>query len=290
MIVGFLLLTILCAGGVYFAFPRSKLTALCIALVYVCIVFYVLFINLPSAIQRSAESIAANQPYCISLPHLHRPVGQSLDLTLLRARGNKFTPHLLLWVKEPEGAIPYNWSYKKRRFERNFRIEVIQNCILRQGFLKTLKLPKPGAHFVMGKDTYIFPPEHDANHSNDDTIKLHFFIEGGIGRRSGWVRFNPASVDHWQRSELARISFPTNHPDIVKVENSNGFVIWKFDDSGLPIEQFGCNSRSVCRIEFIYDSKLFSVILPSIGAEEGSKVRSQIQDMWQSFRVERGPA
>ncbi|MCK4713011.1 MAG: hypothetical protein KAT26_09045 [Marinosulfonomonas sp.] len=290
MIFGLFLLAFVCGVGVYSAPPRFKLIAWSIASVYVGILLYIYisFIDLPSEIRLDAERIAIDQPYCLSLPHLHRPVGQSLDLTILRARGNGFTPHLMLWVKGGEGTTSYNWSHRKRHFDRNLINGVVQNCIPRQGFLTALKPPKPGTYFVMGRNTYIFPPEHDARNTNDNIISLRFGINHDIGGVKDSVMFDPSRVDQWQKGEMARKTFPADHSGIFKVDGLYGFTIWKFDGSGLPVERFSCGSGTGCRMTFVFESKLFDVFLPPIDAEKGSMVRSRIEDIWQSFRVEDG--
>lgn len=290
MIYGFLFLTIIIGIGVYSILPSFKWAASIIVSIYVSIFMYLAIFDLPSAIRQSAERIATGKPFCLALPHLHRPVGQSLDLTILRARGSKFTPHLMLWVQEDNGTIPYNWSYMKRRFDQNLPNGVVQNCVPQWDFLTNLTTPKPGTHFIMGQEIYIIPPMHDAANSNDDYIALNFGVGGEIRRPRGSVNFDLARVGQWQKREMARNILSSSPSSTFRMDGEHGVVIWNFDAAGLPVQKFSCGQGTGCRITFVHESKLFNVFFRPLDIDDGPMVREQIEAIWQSFRIEVGIA
>lgn len=237
-----------------------------------------------SSMHKSAEQVAAGRPYCLALPSRHRPVQSDLDLTLLVARGDRLSPHMMLWVEQGETVEAYSWSYGRQRFQPDLVFGVMRNCRPRQDFLANLTPAAPGMHISLGQADYVIPPEFSPDHANDTYVTLKFGQESALRVKQVSVEWGEQSINRWRNWDTQSQTFAPNSAATVRSEGENGFNIRNFGDQGELVQKFSCNSAKSCRLEFFSGPFLFDVFLLLTDPEDVPEVRTRLEALWRSFR------
>lgn len=235
-------------------------------------------------IRPEAESTAAGRPYCLALPSRHRPVRNDFDLTPLIARGNRLSPHLMLWIEEADAIKPYVWSYWRSSFQPGLPGGAMRNCRPNSDFLDN---PPPVARemqFALGEDYYIIPPEYSPTHANDDYFSLT--PEPGLIHDAAKIAVERGedAIARWRTRDAQ--SSPTVPGAAVKrrSEGKGWYIVRDFDERGDLIQKIQCKIDVRCRLEFSSGPFFFDVFLPPTAAEDLPKVRTDVEALWLSFR------
>lgn len=243
-----------------------------------------LAIVLATSMSKNAVQVAASRPYCLALASLHRPVQSNLDLTLLFAKGDRLSPHMMLWVEQGDAIEAYSWSYWQQRFLPGLPMGVLRNCHPRTDFLATLTPAAPGMHVSLGPSDYVIPPEYSPDHVDDTYISLNFTPESALNRGHDSVEWGEKSIGHWQTSDAQSRTFAPKEAARVRSDGPYGFIIRDFDGHGQLVQIFSCNSAKFCGLEFFSVPFLFNVYLPPTDPDDVAKIRQRIESLWYSFR------
>lgn len=237
-----------------------------------------------SSMRKNAEQVAAGRPYCLALPSQHRPVQRDLDLTVLVARGDRLSPHMMLWVDQGETVEAYTWSYGRQRFQPDLPFGVLRNCRPRQHFLANLAPAAPGMHISIGQADYVIPPEFSPRHVNDDYITLKFGQESALRATRDSIEWDEQSISRWRNWDTQPQTVAPKRAATVLSEGANGFNIRNFDDQGELVQKFSCNSAKICRLEYFSGPILFNVFMPLTDPNDVPEIRERIEALWDGFR------
>lgn len=233
--------------------------------------------------RRSAVLASAGHPYCLAVPALHRPVAGNLDMTLLYAHGNQFTPHMMLWVEGAEGISPYYWSYKRQQFIEGLPMGTVQNCQPRADFLDALTPVASGLHVAIGGDFYVIPSEYRPRHHEDRYFTMQCDDQHPL--RSASIQVGQRSIQDWRDTDLS------DSRSVAPIPSSNqrsdgkfGYTIRTFDAQGRLAEKFRCIRDGVCRLEWVSGDFLFDVTFEPTTPDQAPDLKARFEALWRGFR------
>jgi hypothetical protein len=276
-------LAVMCAVALYVMVRKSNATVgVALLLVAVCIASTVFSVPM---IRRSAILISAGNPFCLAIPALHRSVARNLDMTILYARGNRLTPHMMLWVESASGISPYHWSYNRQQFEEGLPTGTVRNCRPRSEFLETLTPVASGLHVALGDDFYIIPSEYSPRHQEDDYFTMDFSGKEPHSLRSASIQAGLPSIRRWRDNDLRDSSPVTPTPlSSQRSDGAFGYEIRTFDAQGLLVEKFRCIRDSVCRLEWVSGTFLFDLRLELTTSDQARDLKAGFEGLWRSFQ------